>query len=127
MCKARKIILIILGFSAIAFYILADILINPLILWTALPLYIGYYQLNAAIKQLSVIKLYACYGFLAVSISVSLFYHATWYVDWQGTRSGDSTSALIFIFFPVYAVILGYAGYSIGYLAGAFSSRRLLQ
>jgi hypothetical protein len=118
--NTSRIIIPLLILLASVFYVLADIPVNPFILWTALPLYIGYFQMRSAIRQQSYAKLYACCGFIMLSASVSLLYHLAWYFDWQGTRTGDSTSALIFIFFPLYSVLFGYIGYVTGLLVGKY-------
>jgi hypothetical protein len=114
----RRVTLNILGITAVILYILADTLINPFIFWTCLPLYISYYFVNKAARDESVKKLFAAYGFMAVSIIFSIFYHITWYIDWQETRTGSSTSALIFVWLPIYSVILGFMGYALGHLTG---------
>jgi hypothetical protein len=36
-----------------------------------------------------------------------MFAHAAWAFDWGRTATGSSTSGLIFIFLPIYAVVLG--------------------
>ena len=106
--------------SAAAFYFLADIPLNPLIVWTALPLYVSYYLINRAIDSDLPGSLLSAYGFMLFSIVFSLFYHLTWYLDWQGTRTGSSTSGLIFLFLPVYAIVIGFVGYLVGKLIARF-------
>lgn len=108
----------ILVMSSIGLYVLEGILFNPLIAWTVLPLYVGYSILAKAWRTESRKKLFQGYGFLIVSIGFSYLYHFAWFFDWGGTKTGGSTSALIFIWFPIYAVILGYIGYLFGSLAG---------
>lgn len=103
---------------AVVFYFLEGILFNPLILWTTLPLYMSYAIINSAVKTNSAKKLFAGYGFIFVSVGFSLFYHVAWYFDWQGTKTSSSTSALIFIWLPIYAVIVGLIGYVVGILVG---------
>ena len=97
-------------------YVLEGILINPLIAWTALPVYIGYSTIRTAWKTQSTKKLHQGYGFLIFSVFFSYLYHFAWFFDWDGTKTGSSTSALIFVIFPVYVVILGYLGYFLGSL-----------
>jgi hypothetical protein len=58
-----------------------------------------------------------------ISLGLLLFGHLAWYFDWQGTKTGSSTSGLIFIFLPLYAVILGGIGYLFGWLAGTAINR----
>lgn len=99
------------------FYFLEGTLLNPLVLWVCLPLYIGYFIINGFWKKGLVTQLRKAYGFLIPSISFSYFYHIAWYFDLWQIKTGGSTSALIFIWFPIYAVILGFFGYLIGVLA----------
>lgn len=123
MNKHKKFTFIILIISAVIFYYLAGIWLNPFIFWTALPLYISFVLINKATKTDSTKRLFSAYGFLIVSIGFSLFYHFTWYFDWQGTKTGSSTSALIFVWLPIYSVVLGFAGYFAGSLIGKFYSK----
>lgn len=110
--------LIILSIVAISFYFLAGVLINPFIFWTSLPLYISYSYLKSSNTKKSINKSYGTFGFILLSLGFSYFYHFAWYFDWEGTKTSSSTSALIFIWFPIYAVILGYIGYLLGYILG---------
>ena len=109
---------------AIMFYVLAGIAFNPFILWIALPLYLGYAFIKSVTVSDSIVKRYSSYGFIIASVGFSLFYHLTWFFDWQGTKTGSSTSALIFIWLPIYAVILGFIGQFIGNLVGNFCNRK---
>ena len=120
----RRVSLNILIITAVILYFLADFLLNPFIVWTSLPLYISYFFINAAIKHESKKKLFAAYGFMTVSIIFSIFYHITWYIDWQQTRTGGSTSALIFVWLPIYSVVLGLAGYVVGNMTGSIIEKK---
>ena len=111
--KRIQIALLIL---ALGMYILEGILLNLLIIWVLLPLYIGYSIIRKAWRINSSKKLEQGYGFLIVSVGFSYLYHFAWFFDWGGTKTASSTSALIFIWFPGYAVILG----CVGYLFGSF-------
>ena len=122
--RHRRLSLAILLLTAFALYVLADILLNPFILWTSLPLYLSYYFIDRAVSSGSIKRLYAAYGFMLAAIAFSVFYHITWYTDWQGTRTGSSTSALIFVWMPVYSVIIGFVGYFLASLPGALIERR---
>jgi len=117
--------LFILVMLAIGLYVLAGKLINPFIIWTSLPLYISYMYYQQATRQGLDKKLYAAYGYLVVSLGLSYLYHMAWFFDWDSTKTGSSTSALIFIWFPIYAVILGYVGYLIGYVIGSFKQKSI--
>jgi hypothetical protein len=39
--------------------------------------------------------------------------HAAWLFDWGGTATGSSTSGLIFLFLPLYALVMGAAFYGL--------------
>jgi len=110
----KKYYIVTLLVIAISFNILAGDILNPLIIWDALPLYVGYAIFHKAFKAQCENKLYASIGFLIVSVGFSYFYHIAWFLDWEGTRTGGSTSALIFIWFPIYSVLIGSFGYFVG-------------
>ena len=111
----KNFILINIGI-AISFYILEGILLNPLILWTTLPIYFVLLHFNFSYNQQSKKKLYGVYGFLIASIGFTYFYHLLWFFNHEGIVTSSSTSSLIFVVFPLYAIILGYIGYFIGIL-----------
>jgi hypothetical protein len=104
--------------AAAGLYYLEGILFNPLIVWTASPILIGYSILAKAWATESAKKLCQGYCFLTFSLGFSYFYHFAWFFDWGGTKTGESTSALIFSTFPIYAIILGLFGYLLGSMAG---------
>jgi len=109
---------------AASFYVLEGVLLNPFIVWTSLPLYVGYTIVSSGWKTGSGRKLSQGYGFLILSIAFSYLYHLAWYLDWDHTKTGSSTSALIFVWFPIYAVVIGYVGYFLGsFLAGRDEAR----
>lgn len=124
MNKHKRIIIVASIITILIFYVLSGIALNPLILWTSLPLYISYFLIAHAIKPPSFKKLYASYGFIIVSITLGIIYHLTWFLDWQGTKTSSSTSALIFVIFPVYSVILGFVGYAFGLVIGSWHDNK---
>ena len=109
---------------AIVFYALAGIAVNPLIIWTALPLYISYVLTKSDRFSSSISGRYSSYGFNIASVGFSLFYHLAWFFDWQGTQTSSSTSAIIFIIMPIYAVVLGFGGLLVGGLIGRFQKSK---
>ena len=108
--KHRKIFFITLFGIVISLYFLEGVLINPIIFWVILPIYFGLLHFEFAYKQQSKKKLYSTYGFLIASIGFSYIYHLSWYF---GDKFG-STSSVIFVVFPIYAIIIGYVGYFLG-------------
>lgn len=124
MNKHKNNVIIISLISALFLYYLAGIWINPLIFWTALPLYISYILMRSATREKNLKKVVASYGYILISVTLSILYHLTWFFDWHGTQSSSSTSSLIFVVFPVYAAILGLVGYASGYAAGFLFDRK---
>lgn len=110
----KKIFIFILSINAVILYLLEGILFNPLFIWVLLPFYIGYSMVYKAWKINSKKKLWKGYNFLVASIGFSHFYHLLWFFDAEGTKTGGSTTALIFLWGPIWAVVLGYFGYFIG-------------
>jgi hypothetical protein len=47
--------------------------------------------------------------FAIVATFIPLLAHLAWIFDWGGTATGSSTSALIFIFLPAWAIAIGMA------------------
>ena len=114
--RKKKRLRLTLFIVASTFYVLEGALVNPFILWTALPLYVGYSVIRKAWETGSVRKLRQGYGFLVVSVGFSYLYHLAWFFDWGAMKTGSSTSAIIFVWFPVYALVFGYIGYFVGLL-----------
>ena len=113
MNKRQKEIRLTIIVLAVMYYGLAGILLNPLIVWTVLPLYFSWFQFEKVFKEQHFENVARYYGFLIASSGFSLLYHLAWFLDIGSMASGSSTSALIFIFFPIYAVVLGYVGYGV--------------
>ena len=111
--KKKKFILVLLINSFILYY-LEGVVLNIFIIWVLLPIYIGYTIVIKAWKIKSRKKLWEGYNFLGASIGFSYLYHLVWFFDWDGAKTGSSTSALIFVWGPIWAVLFGYIGYFIG-------------
>lgn len=105
---------------AIALYFIPLGIVNPFILITLLPIYVGYPLVALAWRKNSIKLEYAAYGFLLVSLGFSLFYHIEWLFDIQGLQTSSSTSIFLFFFYPFVAVFFGLIGYLAGLLAGFF-------
>ncbi|MCH8494275.1 MAG: hypothetical protein LAT57_01415 [Balneolales bacterium] len=110
----------ILVVVVLALYFLPLGLVNPFIVITILPVYVGYPLVALAWRKNSIKLEYAAYGFLLVSLGFSLFYHVQWLFDIGGVQTSSSTSIFLFFFYPFIAVIFGLLGYLAGLLAGFF-------
>ena len=58
---------------------------------------------GATAKRLS----WGAASFAGVTTLMIALTHAAWLFDWGGTQTGSSTSGLIFLFSPIYSVLLG--------------------
>lgn len=89
----------------VAVIALAEGPLNLFWVWNAIPVALGYVLLrrarNRAFWPAPEI------AFIALSCGLLLFAHAAWAFNWGRAATGSSTSALIFIFLPIYAVLLG--------------------
>ncbi|MBB5320308.1 hypothetical protein [Marinobacter oulmenensis] len=121
--QKKRIFLILLTIT-LALYILSGVVFNPMIIWTAGPVFLSYPLLNHGLSKGSKPNCYGAYAYLLGSSGFSLAYHLAWFFDWGGTKTGGSTSALIFAVFPVYAVFIGSLLWPIGYAVGYVSARK---
>lgn len=111
--KLETIMFYLIIASLAVFLVVAEgVGINLFTVWNLLPLAIAVVVYLLARKRGK--SLFGAYGFLLGSMLVSGLTHLAWMTDWNGTMSGSSTSALIFLFIPIYSVIAGL----IGWLAG---------
>ncbi len=60
-------------------------------------------------------------GFAIGLIATTLFYHFSWMYDIGETATGSSTSGLIFIFIPIYAIGIGIVLALIGFVTSKFN------
>jgi hypothetical protein len=79
--------------------------LNPFWVWNAIPVALGYALLRRARRR--AFRVAPEIAFIVLSCGLLLFAHAAWAFDWGRTATGSSTSALIFIFLPIYAIVLG--------------------
>ncbi len=113
-------IVINVSFALIALFVaFVEGFVNPFIIWNLVPVIFGYVLLRIALNRTEEgagrTTPAACYNVIAVGFV--LFCHAAWLIDLGGLASGSSTSALIFIYIPVIALIGGAAAYVLGLLA----------
>ena len=57
-------------------------------------------------------------GFVVAAVGVTLFTHIAWVTDLGRVASASSTSGLLFLFLPIYSVILGIVGSILGLIFG---------
>jgi len=119
----KKIMFCFLLLIGASFFMLQNVTFNFLLFWSWLPLVLSFLVWIYATNRQSRQKMYGAYGFLLCSIVFSYFYHFAWYFDWNGTRSSGSTTSLVFVFAPIYAVILGVVGYFVGYILASYIGR----
>jgi len=110
-------LLLIFGSTAL-FIILAGGLTNPFSYWNCVPILIAYAITRNATKSVAFKKVAGAIGFCLTSIGLTVFIHVLWLLDWNEIATGSSTSALVFVFLPVYSLLLGGVGYFIGHLLG---------
>lgn len=79
--------------------------LNPFWVWNAIPVALGYALLLRA--QRRAFRPAPEIAFIVLSCGLLLVGHVAWAFDWGRTATGSSTSALIFIFLPIYALLLG--------------------
>jgi len=113
--RVRQILFLLMA----AFVAFVEGVTNPSWIWNCVPIIASYLLLSRARR--SATSPLPEIAFFLVACGVVLFAHAAWHMDWAGTASGSSTSALMFVVLPVYACVLGGAAYG---LAVLFGSRR---
>jgi hypothetical protein len=75
-------------------------------LWNALPMLVGLGMLLAGHRSRRAMP-WGRVAFATVATLFMVWFHLSWLFDWGGARTGSSTSALAFIFMPLWAFILG--------------------
>lgn len=78
----------------------------PLIVLGVMDLLIIWHMIEKT-KKVSLILRAGFIGLELGTIPLILLGHVAWYFDLDSTATGSSTSGLIFIFIPIYAVIFG--------------------
>jgi hypothetical protein len=105
--------------AACALYILYVDGIHVLALWNVLPVAIGLLVARGTRRgPRTPVAIGPGAGFLAGAVPMSLFWHAAWQFDVWRTASSSSTSALMFLILPIYAIGIGLAGSLLGMVVG---------
>jgi hypothetical protein len=102
----------------VLFIAFAEGIINPFIPWNLVPVVIGYFLTRRAMVGTvpGQNAAWPAAGYNAAGVGTVIFFHMAWLFDWGGMATGSSTSALIFIFLPAYALIAGAVGFLVGAL-----------
>lgn len=74
--------------------------------WNALPVALGFGLLLAG-RRFGRAAAVGCTVFAVLATLLEALFHLAWMFDWHRTATGSSTSALAFIFVPIWACILG--------------------
>lgn len=74
-------------------------------IWNALPIAVGLGMLLAA-RRASRAVVAGCVAFAVSATLLVVAFHLAWFFDWGRTATGSSTSALAFIFVPLWAYVL---------------------
>lgn len=90
---------------AIAFVVYAEGTPSPFAIWNALPVVTGFALLWTSRRARLANRIGAAIFAVTATLFVTLF-HLAWWLDWHGTATGSSTSALAFIFVPIWACLL---------------------
>jgi hypothetical protein len=103
--------------------------INLFTLWNCIPLLLAALTLiPAAIQSPQVNRrlrdLWARIGLAGAILGSMLCVYFTWKFDWWDARTGSSTSALIFIFAPLWTLLSGLIGLGAGWFAQRLIPKR---
>jgi len=112
---------------AIAFVVYAEGSFTGFAVWNALPVAVGFGALYAG-RHARLATAVGCTVFaVAATLLVALF-HLAWWLDWGGTATGSSTSALAFVFVPAWACLLaaiaGVLAWGVMWLAARYRTAR---
>ena len=95
---------------AIALVVYVEGSFNGFVVWNALPVLLGFGVLVAGRRaRLPIVA--GCTAFAVLATLPVVLFHLAWLFDWGGIATSSSTSALAFIFVPLWAcVFAGIAG-----------------
>ncbi len=60
-------------------------------------------------------------------VSVTLYFHLRWFFNLGGAGTDAATGGLVFMLFPLYAILGGAMGYALGYFFGSLAVREIDQ
>jgi hypothetical protein len=89
----------------LALIVRAEGTFNFFTVWNCLPVVLGYVALLGGIQMRGPHSVAVITGAMVATLFSAIF-HLAWLFDWGRTATGSSTSALAFIFVPIWAFIL---------------------
>ena len=112
-----KVIIAILFLLVVSLVIYATGSFDGFTVWNVLPVALGFGVFLIGLRSQQAMAV-GCISFgVSVTAQVVLF-HLAWLFDWGGTATSSSTSALAFIFVPIWAIvsasIIGLVAWGIG-------------
>lgn len=95
---------------------------NWIALWNLMPLAVAALAIlrGTGAGQLS----WSVVTFAGVTALAIVLTHAVWVFDWGGTQTGSSTAGLLFLFSPIYSVLLGTVGWIVARAVESFARKR---
>lgn len=88
---------------------------NPFAYWNNAPILFAYFVFRYTGQGEFEIPLAGTLAFSILTVGIIVLAHMAWFFNWGNTATGSSTSGLIFIFIPIYALIAGLVGLLIGW------------
>jgi len=81
-----------------------------IVLWNLLPLALAALVMR---QSAAVRPSWGALAFAGVTTLAVALTHTAWVFDWRGTQTGSSTAGLIFLFSPIYSILLGAAAWAV--------------
>lgn len=103
--QMRTLLLSLPFLAAIALVVYAEGQFSGFMVWNTLPIAVGLGVFLLA-RRSSKAAMAACAAFAVSATLLVVAFHLAWFFDWGGTASGSSTSALAFVFVPLWAYVL---------------------
>ncbi len=89
--------------------------LNPFAYWNTAPILLAWFILRDTDKGEFEIPLAGTLTFSVLTVGFIVLIHMAWFFNWGDTATGSSTSGLIFIFIPIYALAVGVLGLLLGW------------